>query len=145
MLKNVKAAICLALALVGWTFLSPVAALAAAAPTPVVTGNNLGLVALSLVAPIVGYLLNHYAKWASEQAKGIVQAVLAAGAGVLYQLLGSGDAGFNKQTAVAVLTAMGLALAAHIGYKAGGLNTFFGAGTNAGPTTTPSTQRRLVG
>ena len=119
-------------------FSMPAFALAADAvnqpPDNVLTGLPLVEILLGMVTPLVGYLLNHFAPWASEPAKGVVQAVLAAGAGALAQALGAGNFGWNQQTLVAVLTAMGAALAAHLGYKAGGINVALGGGTNADGT-----------
>lgn len=89
------------------------------------------LSALALLSPLIGYVLNHYAPWASEQAKGVVQAVLAAGVGVLYQAVTPGSLGLNDETLYAVLIAMGTALVGHFGYKVAGFNTLLGAGTNS--------------
>lgn len=89
------------------------------------------LLAISALVPLVGYVLNHYAPWASEQAKGVAQAVLAAGVAVLYQAAAPGDLGLNDATLLAVLTAMGTSLFAHLGWKAAGINVTLGAGRNA--------------
>ena len=108
----------------------------------VATGANLALVLLGMATPLVAYLLNHFAPWASEQAKGVVQAVAAAGVGAVYQALSAGNFGWNTQTLLAVLTVMASALASHIGYRAAGINEFLGAGTNHDGT--PTTSRALV-
>lgn len=107
-------------------------------PTPVSDGPatnavSLYLVVLGAVTPLIGYGINHYAPWVSEQAKGIVQAVLAAGVAVLYQAVSGSDLGLNDQTLLAVLTAMASALFAHLGWKAAAINVALGAGSNRQP------------
>lgn len=99
-------------------------------PGEVATGVNLALVLLGMATPLVTYVLNHYAPWASEQAKALVQALVAAAAGAVYQMLSDGNFGWNTQTLLAVLTVMASALASHLGYKVGGINTLLGGGVN---------------
>lgn len=111
-------------------------------PGEIITGANVWLVLIGLASPLVTYLLNHFAPWASEQAKGLVQAGVAAVAALVYQMVSSGNFGWNGQTLVAVLTTLGAALAAHIGYKQAGFNTFLGAGRNANGQ--PPVQKTLV-
>lgn len=108
-----------------------------AEPVPIPDGPAAGgfiplyLVGLSALSPLVGYLLNHYVKFIrSEPVKGVIQAVLAAGVGVLYQAVTPDDLGLNDQTLYAVLTAMVSALLAHFGYKAALVNVALGGGTN---------------
>lgn len=126
----------------------PAASVAAALPGPgdaapvpdgpAATALSLYLFALSAFAPLVGYALNHYSPlWVSEQAKGVVHAVLAAGVAVLYQAASPGDLGLNDGTLLAVLTAMGGALAGHLGWTKSAISVAFGAGTNRGGAPSP--------
>lgn len=109
-------------------------------PGDVVTGLNLVDVLLGLLVPAVGYVINHFGPQTSEQAKWLVQVVLAAGVGAIHQAIGDGNFGWNTQTLVAVLTVMATALVAHLGYKTGRINTLLGGGFNhnAGAPDTPS-------
>lgn len=81
-------------------------------------------------APLVGYLLNYFGPQTDEKVKAVVQAVVAAGAGALYQLLATGDLAFDTQTFMVIGGAMFASIVAHIGYKAGGINTYLGGGRN---------------
>jgi hypothetical protein len=94
------------------------------------------LVVLGAVTPLAGYLINHFGPQTSEQVKGIVQGVLAAGVAVLYQAVTPGNLGLNTQTLLAVLTTMVSSLVGHYGWKTAGINTTLGGGfnhTKAGP------------
>lgn len=143
MFRSAVAAAVLVMAL----FSMPAFAVAATAANqpgqgPVLTGIPLVDVLLGMATPLVGYLLNHFAPWTSEQAKGLVQFVLAAVVAAVAQAVGSGNFGLNQQTLVAILTAVVAAVGAHYGYRAGGLNVALGAGDNHDGT--PSTSVRLV-
>lgn len=99
---------------------------------PVATGVNLYLLVLGAAVPLVGYVLNHHAPWASEPVKQAAQIALAAAVAVLYQAVTPGDLGLNDGTLLAVLTAVVSALLAHFGlYKPSGVSVALGAGTNA--------------
>lgn len=112
-------------------------------PGDVVSGLNLVDVLIGLVVPLVGYMLNYFAPWASSQAKAVFQIVLAAGVGAVHQMIGAGDFGWNQQTAIAILTVMGGALAGYLGYNASGIDVALGAGVNSDGTA--STTKHLVG
>ena len=104
-------------------------------PTPISDGPatnavNLYLVVLGGLVPLVGYALNHFAPWASEQVKGLVQAGLAAGVAVLYQAVSGSDLGLNDGTLLAAVTAMVAALLGHVGWRSAGINTALGGGSN---------------
>lgn len=101
------------------------------------------LLVLSSLAPLVGYLINHFGPHASEQAKGVAQGALAAGVAVLYQAVTPGNLGLNSQTLLAVVTSMAGSLAGHIAWKQAGINTMLGAGVNANGK--PSKSVVLVG
>lgn len=110
-----------------------VAGLGDAAPVsdgPATNAVNLYLVVLGGLSPLAGYVLNHYAPWATEPVKGIVQAVLAAGGAVLFQAVSGSDLGLNDPTLLAALTAMISALLAHVGWKAAAINVALGGGSN---------------
>lgn len=97
---------------------------------PATNAVNLYLVVLGGLTPLIGYVLNHYAPWVSEQVKGLVQAALAAGVAVLYQAVSGSDLGLNDETLLAALTAMISALLAHVGWARAQINTALGGGTN---------------
>lgn len=114
-------------------------------PTPVSDGPatnsvNLYLLVLGALVPLVGYVLNHHAPWATEPVKGLVHAGLAAAVGVLYQAVSGSDLGLNDDTLLAVITAVVAAVLGHIGWRAANINLALGGGTNAG-THRPTTYR----
>lgn len=109
---------------------------------PATSFVNLYLLGLGAVMPLVGYLLNHYAPWASEQVKGIAQGALAAGVAVLYQAVTPGDLGLNDQTLLACATAVFGSIVGHLGWSAGRINVALGGGRNSDGQ--PSTDRLLV-
>lgn len=124
-------------AYLGWPALAQVPGPGEQTPVPEGPAANwipLYLLVLGAATPLVGYVLNHFAPWASEQVKGIVQAVLAAGVAVLYQAVTPGDFGLNDETLLAVVTAMVGALLGHLGWSASGINGMLGAGTNVDGT-----------
>lgn len=65
------------------------------------------------LAPLVAYVLNHYAPWVSEKVKVFVQFVVAAIAGGLAQAITNGGVGFNATTLQFVVTAVVGAFLAH--------------------------------
>lgn len=88
--------------------------------------------AIGLLVPLVGYVLNHYAPWADEKVKTVVQIVVAAVAGGLYQAAEIGHLGFNATTLHYVVPAIIAAGLAHNWFwKPGGINTALGGGSNA--------------
>lgn len=98
---------------------------------PATNAVNVYLLVLGGLVPLAGYVLNHFAPWATEQVKGLVQAALAAGVGVLYQAVSGSDLGLNDETLLAAVTAMLSALVGHVGWRAAGINTALGGGSNA--------------
>lgn len=104
-------------------------------PVPVTDGPstsavNLVLVVLGGLTPLLGYLLNWALPQTTEQVKGLVQAVLAAGVAVVYTSIQSNGLELDTELLLSVLTAMASALFAHLGFKTAGWNTFLGGGLN---------------
>lgn len=97
---------------------------------PAVSAVNLYVVALGFVSPIVGYLLNYALPTTSAQMKGIVQGAIAAGVGVLVGAASGADLGLNDVTLLNAATAVLVSVGAHLAYKSGDVNGFFGGGKN---------------
>jgi hypothetical protein len=84
------------------------------------------------IVPAAAYVVNHYAPWVSEATKGVVFAVLGAGAGAVTQLLDNGTFDFDTKSLKIVLVAMFFAFASHAGFwKPSTLSTRLGGGTNS--------------
>lgn len=97
----------------------------------VLSGMQLIALAIGAITPLGGYVLNHYAPWASEPAKAIVQVVLAAAAGALAQLLKAGNLDVDLETLEVVGTAVVAALFTHRAlWLPAGISTALGGGTN---------------
>lgn len=93
---------------------------------------QVAVIAIGSLVPLVSYVLNHFAPWADEKIKGIVQVVVAAISAGLYQALDAGGLGFNNTTLQLVITAIFAALAAHhLLWKPSGISTRLGGGQNA--------------
>lgn len=88
---------------------------------------------LGAVTPLCGYVLNHWAPWASEQAKAVVHVVVAAAVGALYKLASTGGVDFSHAaTWKYVGAAVVAALMAHKWlYVPGQINVRLGGGSNA--------------
>ena len=87
---------------------------------------------IAVFTPLPTYLLNHYAPWASEQVKGIVQVSIATIAGVVYPLLANGTWEFDAAHLEIVGSAVLSALLAHkLLYAPAGINTSLQAGSDA--------------
>ena len=102
-------------------------------PQPTLALPSLQLYALLVggLVPLVTYVLNHYAPWASEPVKATVLVVAAAIAGALTQLIDTGTLEFNVRTLEILATAVVGALAAHAGlWRPALINVKLGGGTN---------------
>jgi hypothetical protein len=118
-----------------FAFIPAMAGAADVAPTP---QPSLALPAIQAVAvligflsPLVTYVLNHYAPWADEKIKAVVQVVVAAVAAGLYQAIEVGSIGFNSVTLQLVSTAVFAALLTHkILWLPSGISAKLGGGTN---------------
>lgn len=83
---------------------------------------------LGALVPIVSYVLNNKARWVSEQVKSVVFVVLPAIVGGVYTALADPNFGWNAPTLNLVATAVAAALLAHHWfYKPGKWNTKLGA------------------
>lgn len=107
-----------ALAGVLWLIILPdLASAAGTAPDPNSTlalpSDQLWTLAIGALVPLVTYVLNHYAPWASEPIKAAVVVLASAVAGGVYQAIEAGQVGFNGTTAQFIITAIIGALAAH--------------------------------
>ncbi len=90
------------------------------------------VLAIGTLVPLASYVLNHFAPWADERVKGIVQVVVAAVAAALYQALAAGNLGLNGATLELVLTAIIGALGAHkLLWSPSGISTSLGGGSDA--------------
>jgi hypothetical protein len=76
------------------------------------------------------YVVNHFAFWGSEEAKGFFQLLVATVAGALTQLVDAGTVGFDAQTAKYVIAAILTMMTTHLFATRTGLNAFLGGGTN---------------
>lgn len=93
--------------------------------------TQLIVLAIGLLTPVVGYVVNYYAPWCDEKVKGIIQVVVAAVAAGLYQSLEAGNFGANNETLQLVITAIIAALSAHkLFWKPSGISTTLGGGSN---------------
>ena len=100
-------------------------------PTLLLPTAQIVLVVLGALVPLVTYVLNHYAPWASEQIKAIVVVVVAAVVAGVYQAIQDGHS-LDKQTLQYVITAVVAALGAHHWlYKPAGISEKLGGGSNA--------------
>lgn len=86
------------------------------------------VLALGMVCPLVGYVLNRVGPWVDETIKAAVQIVLAAVVGALFTALETNAFGWNEPTIQLVLTAIVGALTAHHWFwKPAKINTKLGA------------------
>ena len=84
------------------------------------------------LVPAFTYVLNHHAPWATEPAKALVLALVAAAAGALTQLLDAGGIPLTWETAQIVGTAVALAFLSHVGFwRPSSIAERLGAGSNA--------------
>jgi hypothetical protein len=87
---------------------------------------------IAVFTPLPTYLLNHYAPWASEQVKGIVQVSIATAVGVAYPLIANGTWDFDVAHLEIVGSAILSALLAHkLLYAPAGINVSLKASPNA--------------
>lgn len=97
----------------------------------ILPATQLAVLAIGLLTPLVGYVLNYLGPWVDERVKGVVQVLVAAIAAGLYQALDAGHLGFNNTTLQLVITAVLAALAAHHWlWKPSGISTTLGGGRN---------------
>lgn len=82
------------------------------------------------------YLINKYAPWVSDAAKGVVHWVTAAIAGGITQAITAGGVGLNQTTLQFVVTAIVAAIAIQPWWKKTGIGLLFGQGQNR-PGQTP--------
>jgi hypothetical protein len=96
--------------------------------------TQLWTLVIGSLVPLVTYVLNHYAPWVSEPIKGIVLALVAAGASALYTALSTNVIGFNNTTYQLVISAVIAAFLTHVVvWKPSGISVKLGGGTNARP------------
>lgn len=125
-------------AAVALLFLLPVAAFAAAtsdAPplprTELLSSTQFWAAVFGSVVPAASYLLNHYAPWVSEQAKGLFLLLLSAAVGAVAQLLDAGSLAFDTNTLQVIGTAVATAFISHQTFwKPTGISFSLKAGTN---------------
>lgn len=87
---------------------------------------------IGALVPLVTYVLNHHAPWASEHVKAVVLVIVSAVASGLYQSAEIGGVGLNAGTLQIVGGAVFAALSAHhLLWKPSGIAPRLGAGTNA--------------
>jgi hypothetical protein len=126
----------IALTAVLWMIIAPdLASAADTAPDPNSTlalpSVQLWTLAIGALVPLVTYVVNHFAPWASEPVKAAVVVVASAVAGGIYQAIEAGQVGFNGTTAQFILTAVIGALAAHkLLWAPAGISTRLGGGSN---------------
>jgi hypothetical protein len=102
-------------------------------PTSALTSLQFWSLLLGGLVPLVTYVLNHYAPWASEHVKAVVLVVVAAVVGGVYNAIAAGGFAFDTAHLAIVAAAVVGALAAHNWlWKPAGINVAFGGGTNAG-------------
>jgi hypothetical protein len=93
--------------------------------------DQLAVLVIGLLVPLVGYLLNYVGPWIDEKVKGVVQVVVAAVAAGLYQAVEAGGLGLNDVTLQLIVTAILGALAAHkLLWLPSGISTSLGGGRN---------------
>jgi peptidoglycan/LPS O-acetylase OafA/YrhL len=90
--------------------------------------DQIVILIIGSLVPLIGYWLNNKLPWVSESAKAIFQVVLAAAAGAVYTALEGPNFGWNADTLNLVVTAVVAALGAHgFLWKPGKFNTKLGA------------------
>lgn len=92
-------------------------------------GNNqLWVLIIGALVPLVTYVLNRVGPWVSETVKAAVLVATSAAAGALYVALAQPNFGWNVQTRELVITAVVAALTAHgFLWKPAKVNTKLGA------------------
>jgi hypothetical protein len=97
--------------------------------TVLLPNEQLVVLFIGALIPLVGYVLNRYAPWISESVKGVVQVALAAVAGGVYAAIEApGDLGFDNTTFQLILSSVVAALFAHnMLWKPAKVNTKLGA------------------
>lgn len=108
------------------------AATVVGAPDPL-SGVPIWVMLLGAVTPLLTYVLNHYAPWASERVKAVAHVVVAALVGALYKLASTDSVDFSHQATWKYMAgAVAAALFAHkVLYAPGTINTLFKGGSNA--------------
>ncbi len=90
--------------------------------------NQLWILLIGAVVPLVGYVLNKKAPWVDETVKAVFLLALTAVTGVVYQVAVTGGDVVSEQTLQLVLSALVAALFAHGHlYKPAKVNTKLGA------------------
>lgn len=103
-------------------------------PTLALPAFQIYAMLIGALVPLVTYVLNHWAPWATEFVKGMVLVVAAAAAGALYQVLETSELGWNARTLEVVGSAVVAALFAHHTlWKPSTISTRLGGGTNRSP------------
>lgn len=102
-----------------------------AQPTLALPYDQVWVIGIGLLVPLVTYVVNHAAPWMDEKVKVVVLILAAAVAAALYQALDSGDLGFNGKTAEMILSAVVAAGVAHNWFwRPSGINVALGGGRN---------------
>lgn len=96
-----------------------------------VSQDQLWVLVIGSIVPLVGYVLNYLGPWVDEKIKAVVQVLVAAVAAALYTALETNVLGLNSQTLQLVVTAIVAALAAHHWlWKPSTISTELGGGRN---------------
>lgn len=116
-------------------FIAPAAALGADVPPPQPTqalaSVQFWTAVIGFLVPLLTYVINHYAPWVDEKAKGLVLLGAAAAAGALYPLVQSGDWAFDTRHMELVGSAVFFAFVGHHAvWKPTTIAQSLGAGSN---------------
>jgi len=108
------------------------AAVVSSAPHLAFPTTQVWTLVIGALVPLLSYVVNHFAPWASEQAKAVFLLIVSAGGAALYTALSTNVIGFNDATLQLVLSGVIAALAAHgLLWRPSGISAKLGGGSNA--------------
>lgn len=100
-------------------------------PTLALPADQMWVLLIGTLVPLLTYKINHLGPHTSEQVKGVMHVVVAAVAAGLYEAINGGHVGFDQATLQYVLTAVIAALGAHrFLWSPSGIAASAGAGQN---------------
>lgn len=100
-------------------------------PHLILPAQQVWLVLISAIVPLVTYVLNHVGPWLTEPIKATVLLIVSAATGAIYTVVSTNQFGWNGTTLEFILTAVITALLSHgLLWRPSGISTLLGAGSN---------------